>query len=303
MTDSVKQPAQTMPSEQSVQAPSSPAKLRARDYQRVPMRLLNALLRGAGAVGLARFPLDVDALLKDARRQTGLADFGDERFMEQLRLLVQATNAEPSLNPLGRFLAKSNIERLLQGRLRAQELWRQHPEILARDIADPVVVVGLARSGTTRLHRLLASDERFAHLKSWESVYPVPDQDSFAARERGEADPRIKRLDQALGAVLYMSPQVAAVHPLGTMEVEEEIGLLQYAFSTQLFEVINHLPDFAEWLMTHDQKFAYEYMVNLLKTVAWFRGDPEDKRWLLKSPQHMQDLDALLHVFPDAKLL
>ncbi len=278
-------------------------KLRARDYHRRPIRLINACLRGAQSLGMARFPIDADALMDQARRETGLEDFGDERFVEPLRLLVTSTNEEAQLNPIGRYLARANIQRLLRGRLHAQALWQTHPDILQRQMPDPVVVVGMARSGTTRLHRLLAADDRFLHLKSWESVYPVPEEDSFAARERGDTDPRITALDQALKAVLYMSPQIAAVHPLGTMEVEEEIGLLQHAFSTQLFEVINDLPSFAEWLMTHDQKFAYEYMVDLLKLISWFRGDPEDKPWVLKSPQHLQDLDALLHVFPNAKLV
>ncbi|MDZ7784541.1 MAG: sulfotransferase [Halioglobus sp.] len=281
---------------------SDAPKLRAIDYQRRPIRLLNGMLRGANRVGLARVSLDTQTLLDDARRQTGLDDFGDDRFLEPLEVLVRSTR-DAALNPIGRLLAKTNIARLLRGRLQAQELWRRHPEILERDMPDPVVIVGLARSGTTRLHRLLAADERFAHLKSWESVYPVPGPESFAARESGATDPRITALDKALKGVLYLSPQVAAVHPLGTMEVEEEIGLLQYAFATQLFEVINDLPEFAEWLMTHDQTHAYEHMVKLLKTVSWFRGDPQDKPWVLKSPQHMQDLDALLNVFPRARLV
>jgi len=279
------------------------ATLRAIDYQRRPLRVVNALLRGTQRLGLARGTLDAEQLLAAARRATGLSDFGDPRFLEPYHLLVRATATEAGLNPLGRLLARTNILRLLKGRLQAEALWRRHPEILDRELADPVVIVGLARSGTTRLHRLLAADTRFAHLKSWESVYPVPGEDCFAARAAGQPDPRIRALDQALKAVLYMSPQVAAVHPLGTLEVEEEVGLLQYAFSTQLFEIINHVPSFAEWLMTHDQKFAYEYMVKLLKTVSWFRGDPPDQPWVLKTPQHMQDLDGLLHVFPNARLI
>lgn len=281
---------------------SATTSLRAKDYHRLPIRALNGLLAGANVLGLARFPLDRDTLLEEARRETGLADFGDERFLEPLSVLIDATEAQ-ALNPIGRFLARANIQRLLKGRLLAEELFRRHPEILEREMPDPVVIVGLARSGTTRLHRLLAADPAFAHLKSWESVYPVPTAASFTAKASGETDPRIKQLDQALKAVLYMSPQIASVHPLGTMEVEEEIGLLQHAFSTQLFEVINGIPGFAEWLMTHDQKHAYEYMVRLLKLVSWFRGEPEDKPWVLKSPQHMQDLDALLHVFPNARLV
>ncbi|MBT7721181.1 MAG: sulfotransferase [Halieaceae bacterium] len=281
---------------------SSSPTLRATDYHRLPIRLINGLLRGANAAGFARFELDQRTLLDDARQATGFDDFGDERFLEPLGVLIEATRMQP-LNPLGRFLARANIQRLLQGRLQAEELFKRYPEILAREIPDPIVIVGLARSGTTRLHRLLASDPNLLHLKSWESVYPVPTQEAFAAREAGTIDPRITNLDRALKAVLYMSPQIAAVHPLGTLEVEEEIGMLQYGFSTQLFEVINQIPAFAEWSMTHDQHAAYEKMVRLLKLVSWFRGDPEDKPWILKSPQHMQDLNALLHVFPNAQLL
>jgi hypothetical protein len=198
---------------------------------------------------------------------------------------------------------RANILRLLKSRLYAQDLLTRHPEILQREIPDPVVIVGLGRSGTTRLHRLLASDDNFLHLKSWESVYPVPYPECFTARSEGKTDPRITALDQGLKAVLYMSPQVSAVHPLGTFEVEEEIGLLQHAFSSQIFEIQARIPTFAEWLMSHNQGMAYEYMVQLLKIVSWFRDDPMDKPWILKTPQHMQDLDALLHVFPGAKLI
>ena len=277
--------------------------MKATDYHRAPIRALNGALRGAQVFGLARFPLEEQALLAQARKDTGLSDFGDERFLEPFRLLLASTNDEATLNPVGRFLAKANILRLLKHRLWAQDLFQRHPEILERELPDPVVIVGPARSGTTRLHRLLAADERFLHLESWESVYPVPYPECFEARERGEPDPRINALDQGLKAVLYMSPQIAAVHPLGTHEVEEEIGLLQHGFSTQLFEVINILPSFNEWLMTHDQKAAYELLADYLKLISWWRDDPVEKPWLLKSPQHLQDLDALLHVFPGARLI
>jgi hypothetical protein len=277
--------------------------LKARDYQRKPIRLLNGLLRGANTVGLARIDLDAEKLLARAKKETGLEDLGGDDFLEPMHLLVKSLESEAQLNPVGRFMNQANILRLLKGRLQAQALFKQHPEILEREFPDPVVVIGLARSGTTRLHRLLASDSSFLHLKSWESVYPIPSPECFTARDEGSTDPRISALEQGLKAVLYMSPQIAAVHPLGTFEVEEEIGLLQHGFSTQLFEIQAVIPTFAEWLMTHDQTAAYEYMLSLLKMIAWFRQDPPDKPWILKSPQHMQDLDALLHVFPNARLV
>jgi hypothetical protein len=228
-----------------------------RDYHRMPIRALNRVLRGANLLGLARFELRQDILLDRARRETGLQDFGDESFLQPMQRLIRSLCEEADLNPVGRFMHRANILRLLKHRLYVHDLLRRHPEILERTMPDPVVVVGLARSGTTRLHRLLAADQRFLHLQAWETVFPVPYPECFAARAAGKADPRIKALEQGLQAVLYMAPQIAAVHPLGTFEVEEEVGLIQHGFSSQLFEIQARIPSFAQWLMTHDQRLMF----------------------------------------------
>ncbi len=272
-------------------------------YQRLPIRVLNSVLRGLNRIGIAKIDLSAEAMMVEAQKQTGLSDFGDGNFRKPLSLLVQSLEKDADLNPCGRFIQRMSNIRILKHRLWVQELLKKHPEILDRKITRPIVIVGLARSGTTRLHRLLASDPQFAHLKAWESVNPAPFPESYEAKSKGTADPRIANIEQALKAILYVSPQIAAVHPLGALEVEEEIGLLQHAFSSQLFEIQAKIPDFAEWLMSNDQTYAYEYMVVLMKIIGWFRDEPEDKQWVLKTPQHMQDLDALLNVFPDAQLI
>jgi hypothetical protein len=272
-----------------------------RAYHRWPIRAINGLMRAVQPLGRAR--LDAEGLLADAQRATGLADFGDPRFREALQRLCLALEQQADMNPLGRWLTRVSMLRLLKHRLWAEQLFKQHPEILQREIKAPVVIVGLARSGTTRLHRLLAADPGFLHLSSWESVNPVPWPGSFAARERGEPDPRIASIEGALKAVLYLGPQIAAVHPLQAHAAEEELGLLQHAFSSQLFEIMAPIPAFAEWLAANDQTYAYEYMARLLRLVSWWRGDDPAGTWVLKTPQHMQDLDALLNVFPDARLL
>lgn len=268
-------------------------------YHRWPLRALNAVLGAANALGLGRVELSPTALMARASRETGLTDFGDDRFLEPFQRLCESLNTEARLNPTGRLLTRMSLLRLLKHRLWAEDLIARHPEILERDIRAPVVVVGLARSGTTRLHRLLAADARFLHLKAWESVNPVPWPESFGA----ERDPRIKAIEDGLKAVLYMGPQIASVHPLGAHEVEEEVGLIQHAFSSQLFEVQAYVPGFADYLMQHDQTYAYEYMQRLMKVISWWRRDEPGKPWVLKTPQHMQDLDALIQVFPDARLI
>ena len=270
-----------------------------RHYQRVPVRAVNSLLRLMQPLGIGRADLSEQDLIAAARKQAGLHEFGDESFLEPMRIILRGLEEESDLNPLGRHLARQSLVRLLRNRLLANDLLQRHPEILERELPPPVVVMGLGRSGTTRLHRLLAADERFLHLKSWESVHPVPWPESYGA----SPDPRETNIEQALKAVLYMSPQIGAVHPLGANEVEEELGLLQHGFSSQIFEILSKLPTFAEWLMTHEQLGAYEYMVQLLKIISWFRGDPPGKPWVLKTPQHMQDLDSLIKVFPGARLV
>ncbi len=277
----------------------------ATEYHRTPMRAFNRIASGIQRLGIGEFKLDENTLIASARKQTGLHAFGDDRFLQPLRVLLNAYQTEANLNPLGRLLARQSLVRILKHRLYAADLLDRHPEILEREIPAPVVVVGLARSGTTRLHRLLACDRRFLHLKAWESVNPVPYPESIAIKE-GRAqgiDPRITAIEQGLKAVLWMSPQIATVHPLGAHEIEEEVGLIQHGIASQLFEIQAHMPSFAEWLMTHDQDDAYEYMVTLMKIISWFRDDPHDKPWVLKSPQHMQDLDALMRVFPGARII
>lgn len=278
---------------------------KATSYHRTPMRIVNTIMRGLNKFGLAKVDLSQQALIASAQKQTGLSEFDNDAFLEPLSVLLPALENEAELNPLGRVLTKQSLVRILKHRLYLGALLKKHPEILQRKITAPIVVVGLARSGTTRLHRLLAADQRFLHMKAWESVNPVPYPESFAARDglTGKQDPRITGIEQGLKAVLYMSPQIGAVHPLGAHEVEEEVGLIQHAMSSQLFEIQAHIPSFAEWLMTHDQTYAYQDMVTLMKVISWFRNDPEDKPWVLKTPQHMQDLDALMNVFPDARII
>jgi len=268
-------------------------------YHRWPMRIANGLLRGLELVGIGRADLGEESLLRAAREATGLECFGDESFLVPMRVVLRGLEEEADLNPIGRHLARQSLVRILKHRLWAEDLFTRHPEILEREIAPPLVVVGLARSGTTRLHRLLASDPRFLHLEAWESVNPVPWPESFGAGP----DPRIANIEQGLKVVLYLSPQIATVHPLGAREVEEEVGLIEHAFSSQLFEVIHRLPTFARWLTENDQTPAYEYMLKLLKLIEWFRDDAPGRTWVLKTPQYMQDLDSLMRVLPGSRLV
>ncbi|HEY9266484.1 MAG TPA: sulfotransferase, partial [Mycobacterium sp.] len=75
----------------------------------------------------------------------------------------------------------------------------------------------------------------------------------------------------------------------------EEIQLLANDFSTMLMETLAHVPSWRDYYLTLDQTPHYEYLATQLKAMQFLRGG---RRWLLKSPQHLEQLPVLDRVFP-----
>ncbi len=271
---------------------------KSKHYHRMPIRIINTILSFFNFFGIAKIKIDEKTIIEAAKKATGLDDFGKDEFLKPLRVLVNSLEEEGKINPVGRFLAVQTILGILKNRLRAEDLLKKHPEINDIKINSPIIVMGLARAGTTRLHRLLACDPAFHHLKSWESWNPVPWPESFTETP----DPRITMVEKGLKFVFYMSPGIAAVHPLEVNAPEEELGLIQHSFSSELWEVTNIVPSFSRWLENNDQTFAYKYMIKLLKIMSWFRGI-DGGTWVLKTPNHMQHFTEMANVFPGAKLI
>lgn len=261
-------------------------------------RLVASGLDHCWRTGIAsRPPLDSQAMIDRAIRAERHEDFGGDHWRAPFAILVAALREEAALNPIGRTLAFGQLVKVLRERLRAQALWRAHPEIAERPIVAPVIVLGSMRSGTTRIQRLLACDERFAHTRLFESLSPVP--------EAGPAwlDMRPIKAAGGLGFLHALNPALAAVHPSSARAPEEEFGLFSFAFSGAQFQAQWRTPSFARWWESEDTLPVYREFRRLLQTIGWARGQRPNLPWLLKAPQFMEELDALLTVFPDARLL
>jgi hypothetical protein len=243
--------------------------------------------------------LDPQALLDGLERQTGLRDFGDPWFLDPLRQLLGALREEASLNELGLFAAVGQLRKVLKDRLFAQAILAQNPHIAGRSLSRPVIVVGPMRSGTTRLHRLLAADVRFAHMRSFETINPVPPPHF----RPGMSDRRWIVARLAMGAVHRFNPSTAVIHPSGPFEPEEELGLLVRSIWGMKHEAQWNVPSYGRWAEEQDATPAYCMMATLLRLVGWARGEDDTRPWVLKTPQHMLDLPALLAVFPDARIV
>lgn len=242
----------------------------------------------------------VAGVLADAVGKESLTDWGPGEFEGPLNVLL-ADYAAAELNGVGTHILRSGIVHSLRMRLRAQEWMRRHPEILDERIAAPVVVVGMMRSGTTLLQRLLAADPRFFCAYGWEVVEAAPRLD----HQFGGVDPRIAVSEAREAKSRELVPELFAIHPMYAREAEEEIVFLADAFLSHVPESGAHLPVYRSWLDEQDFTPAYAYLSRMLRFLQWQkrRQGLTAQRWVLKSPAHLGYLELLRAQFPDLHIV
>ncbi len=236
-----------------------------------------------------------EVLMAAATDETGLDGFGPDDFVERLDVLCRALRDEAGLNDAGRLAQSLLLGGLLRNRLLVEDLIARHPEIREEPIVSPIIICGLPRTGTTHLHNLLSADPALRSLPYWESLEPVLADDERPTE--GLADPRIGRCDAALGFVNAAMPEFKRMHEMTVDHVHEEIQLLAIDFSSMLFETIAPMPTWRDHYLARDQRPSYAYLRTILQALQWLRGG---SRWVLKSPQHIEQFPALLDTFPDA---
>jgi hypothetical protein len=243
----------------------------------------------------AGIPWTLDGALEQAASQTGLWDFGEDIYSEPLAVYMAGVLAEAGLSPLGEVTIWGQIVQFLANRLLVEDQIRRHPEILQQAIARPIVIAGLPRTGTTHLHNLISADPAFRYLPWWESLEPVP-----PLSEQGrhfDVDPRWLRSEQGIEMRDRMMPHFKRMHDMWPDHSHEEIHLLAIAGSTMFFEALAISPTWRDWYLDHDQTPYYAYMKRVLKVLQFLRGG---ERWILKSPQHLEQFGPLRATFPDA---
>ena len=239
--------------------------------------------------------LSEERLLDEARGRAQCHDFGDLGFLDRLRAMIDAVEADTGLGPLGRLAIRQRTVRLLTSRLLVEDLVRRRPEILEIELVAPIIVIGLPRSGTTHLVNLIASDTRLRSLPYWESLQPVPIPGDGPTRDG--IDPRLTRCRHDYDAQMRMVPLLSAMHHQHPTAIEEEIELEDLDFASYTLEWLARVPSWRDVYLGLDQRVHYAYMKKVLQVLTFLRGP---NRWVLKSPQHLEQIPALLATFPDA---
>jgi hypothetical protein len=241
--------------------------------------------------------IDPERLVEHARRTTGLTDLGDPSILDRLAAHVAAIEADTGLTNLGRLVLKTRIGRLLENRLRRRDLLRRQPEIHDIEITAPLIVVGLPRSGTTHLVNLLAQDPRRRALPYWESQEPIPVPGEGPGPDG--VDPRFARWQAIHATEQVLAPMTRLMHDRFPAAIEEEVEIMDLDLNSYTLEWHARVPTWRDYYLGIDQDAGYDYLRTTLKVLTFLRGP---RTWVLKSPQHLEQLGPLIRTFPDATI-
>ena len=233
-----------------------------------------------------------DALHEQATQATGLGDFGSNEYQEPLRLMLRDADQHARLGDFGKAMLTGMIVGDLSARLRDEHGFKTYPQYLSTPIKKPIIIVGMMRSGTTVLHRLMGMDPAMQTLPMWLTSHPMP----RPARETWESHPGYHQVQQGFDQLYQLSPQFEQFHPQSAAAADEDRYLLAHSFFTYTAAAMANIPEYADWLDNSNAGYAYRYYRKVIALI----GGGSEKRWLLKCPLHLWHIVSLLEAFPDA---
>ena len=150
------------------------------DLGRLGVDGLGLLVR---ALGGRPAELSADDLLRRARRRTGLHELGEVQHPDGLEVACRSLQRDAGLGLFGRLVVRDALVRGVANRLRYVDARARVPQRFEVTLVPPIFVVGLPRSGTTFLHRLLSAVPEARGIPLWESRQPIADERDRTVRE------------------------------------------------------------------------------------------------------------------------
>ena len=242
---------------------------------------------------------DLDSVLAAAREEAGLQDFGDTGFTEALAKVLECARRDLRFSDTGFMAFQANVRRWLVNRLRYVDGVKGNPAILEEDVSDPIVVLGMPRCGTTKMQRLLSAAPGTMALPLWMTQNPAP----FPDEEPGNPAGRIAFARAIQEAQRANNPDFLASHERTAEQAEEDSDLLLFAIDYLMIFIIHPSDALLDWLRERPRLPAYELQHGLLQYLQWQQGGRQGRRWTLKNPGHIGQLDALSTVYPKATML
>lgn len=246
-------------------------------------------------------PLDTEALLSEARRRAGFDDFGDlfEPFRAPMDMQVRSMRDEARLTAAGRDAMVEGVLSALVNVLRMADDLKRHPEILDEPVRVTALVVGLPRTGSTMLHRMLATHPQATAPLWWEVTYLAP----FPGERRGDPGPRQEAGRAQVRWMCDNMPDLISIHPMDADAPDEDVMAMEQVFVGTAAECRMHLPSYVAYIERLDKRPVYRFLRTLLQYLQWQSPQRAGKAWVLKAPAHLTALSTVLETFPEAHIV
>jgi hypothetical protein len=261
-----------------------------------PVRALNGIGAGLTRLGFNLPSMTPSSVVASATKAAGSDDLGDDSYREPLAVFLDSCEKEAELTTFGRILITKMLAAALTNRIALHRWSLQHPDVLDERIDSPWIIIGLPRTGTSVLSMLLGLDPVARPLLQWEAAHPIPPPTLAEADE----DPRIAQTAKELDGLMKLNPPLKAMHPFGATLAQECVSLFMYDVRTLALETQAHVPSYARWLEQADMAPAYAQHRLALQTL---QSRQPTERWVLKTPNHLWHLEALLAAYPDARII
>lgn len=250
---------------------------------------------------------DIHQSLRYATKKTKLTDFGGSDFIEAYSLIMTSPEQMNEIyTNLGYITAKIELGMGWVRRLKHVKYLADHPDVKSVPVREPVFVMGLPRTGTTFIHRLLSLDPAVRAPITWELLAPVPgvagtapavdqEQDREKRKEfiRKLLETRKSMGDNALKHIHEVGYDLPEECLLG---LSDELPILLQYFYSGYCNI--------DKLLSIDATKAYHYYKTILQVLSYQIGErTEARRWMLKCPVHLFYPREIGKVFPDAKFV
>jgi len=208
-----------------------------------------------------------------------------------------AFNDDAKLSLFGALVVRGQFGKSLSNGLGFEDLIARHPEILKERIERPLFVLGLARTGTTLLQRLLSLHAGARYLPFWEAHCPIP---KTLGAHQGGSDGRYGEARRRLALLKWVGPEFDMIHPIELDDPEECYHLFRSHFLIPPGFDFGHLPSYWRWFDSEAHADTYRMHKRQLQALQWL--DPR-QHWVLKCPNHLSGLSHLLATYPDARIV
>ena len=245
---------------------------------------------------VSRRHFDMAAMMSHAEQTTGLSDWGDDDFRAPLGILLNALNEEAQLETRGWARTKHHLDNVLAYRLRIFDDRKRYPAIAEQEIRQPLFITGLPRAGTSYLNAMFACDPGNLTPRHWQMWCPSPPANDSSIDHRVQ----IARAREMMALEGWQDPDLRRRHAYDPMQAEEDLHIHEFSFLTTAFGFFWDVPSYSAFVWPSDHGSAYRIEKLVLQALQY---GTQNKQWVLKTPDHLTQIDSLLAVFPDARIV